>query len=39
MSTTVPLRSFHTVLFSLGMLVPYNQHVVRDRTVAGHVAL
>ena len=21
------------------MLVPYNQHVVRDRTVAGHVAL
>jgi hypothetical protein len=23
----------------LGMLVPYNQRVVRDRTVAGHVAL
>jgi hypothetical protein len=21
------------------MLVPYNQHVVRDRAVAGHVAL
>jgi hypothetical protein len=23
----------------LGILVPYNQHVVRDRIVAGHVAL
>jgi len=23
----------------LGMIVPYNQHLVRERTVAGHVAL